>query len=127
MYEEIKMYMTKEYKMYEKEIEIEFWIKSHNPILYYGEKPIEGYILCRIYKGGRYGSFLRGYGGNIMIINFEDGSIIKTNDLWIINESWVKILPPNVLTGEIEKDYKKCLQRIEETEETNINIKSYIF
>lgn len=67
---------------------ISFYVESKKHILVNGEKQENGYIECRVYETGRYGPGLRGSDARHIIIELENGLVIKTNDLWYIPESW---------------------------------------
>ena len=81
-----------------------FYTESKKHILVGDEKPENGYIECRLYQNGRYGPFLRGCCGRIVIIELENGYVIKTNDLWYIAESWTKSISGEDMTGKIIDD-----------------------
>jgi hypothetical protein len=106
--------------MTNKEIVLEFYAKSQKPIA--GEE--DGYLQYRIYKGGRYGSFMRGHGGSIMIIKLSDDCIVKTNDLWAMTECWTKTIPNNVLEGTFINDWTEYQKYKNMTDE---DIESYIY
>ena len=91
----------------QKKVEVVFYIKSLKTILIDDEKQEDGYVQCRIYNGLRYGTFLQGCGGQLITIKLSDNRIIKTNDLWIMNDRWSKTIPDTVLEGTIIKDSYK--------------------
>jgi hypothetical protein len=83
----------------EKKVVLVFYIKSQKAILHASEEQEDGYLQYRIYNKLRYGTFMQGYAGNIMIIKLSDESIIKTNDLWSMQNNWTKTIPDSVLEG----------------------------
>ena len=111
------------------QVAVEFYIPSQKPILINYEEQEQGYVQCKIYSSLRYNTFLRGCAGNIMIIKISPGCIIKTNDLWIINESWTKTLPVNTVMGEIEQDWKEVerYKKMTDTDAISYGIELYIY
>jgi hypothetical protein len=99
-----------------------FYTESNKHILVGDEKQENGYIECRLYQNGRYGPFLRGCCGRIVIIELENGYVIKTNDLWYIAESWTKSISGEEMTGKIIDDSTE----VSKYKETDIH-KSMVF
>jgi hypothetical protein len=112
----------------EKKVILEFYIPSKKPILTGDEKQATGYIKCEIYNTFKICKGMQGCAGNIMVIQLDNGRIVKTNDLWICNETWTKELPQSflddaIIMGEIVSDWNKCKQYIKITD----GVESYIY
>ena len=81
-----------------------FYVESNKHVLVNDEKQENGYIECRIYiETGRYGPGLRGCDGRHIIVELENGLVIKTNDLWYIAESWTNRISGSMI-GKIVDD-----------------------
>jgi hypothetical protein len=110
--------MNKE--MNKKKVILEFYVPSKKPILTGDEKQANGYIKCEIYNTFKICKGMQGCAGNIMVIQLDNGRILKTNDLWICSNTWTKELPQSfledkIIMGEIVYDWNKCKQYIKMT------------
>ena len=115
-------------KMNQKKAILEFYIPSTKPILIGDEKQANGYVKCEIYNTFKLRKGVQGCAGNIMIIQLDNGRILKTNDLWICSETWTKELPlsfldDEIIMGEIITDWTKYQEYIKMTE----GVESYIY
>ena len=112
----------------DKKVILEFYIPSTKPILTGDEKQANGYIKCEIYNTFKICKGMQGCAGNIMVIQLDNGRILKTNDLWICSETWTKELPQSfledkIIMGEIVSDWNKCKEYIKMPE----GIDSYVY
>jgi hypothetical protein len=107
----------------EKKVALVFYVKSQKAILHTEEEQENGYLQYRIYNGLRYGTFMQGHGGSIMVIKMSDGRIIKTNDLWAMQECWTKTIPDTVLEGTFINDWTEYQKYKNMTD----GIESYIY
>lgn len=112
----------------EKKVILEFYIPSTKPILTGDEKQANGYIKCEIYNTFKLWKGMQGCTGNIMVIQLDNGRILKTNDLWICSETWTKELPlsflnDEIIMGEIISDWTKYQEYIKMTK----GVESYIY
>ena len=112
----------------QKKVILEFYIPSTKSILIGDEKQAIGYVKCEIYNTFKLWKGMQGCAGNIMIIQLDNGRILKTNDLWICSETWTKELPlsfldDEIIMGEIITDWTKYQEYIKMTE----GVESYIY
>ena len=122
------MNKEKNKEMNKKKVILEFYIPSTKPILTGDEKQANGYVKCEIYNTFKICKGMQGCAGNIMVIQLDNGRILKTNDLWICNETWTKELPQSfledkIIRGEIVSDWTKYQEYIKMTK----GVVSYVY